>query len=140
MLLGSAWSEYKDKGTVCEIPLPVGMQESEAFTLPLWTPSTKAEIGEHDENIHPSRVQDLIGEKHAKEMARISIELYTKARDYALERGIIIADTKFEFGVDEKDNLYLIDEVLTPGIDHILLTANAVSESAKATNPSDPLH
>ncbi|KAF9993492.1 Bifunctional purine biosynthetic protein ade1, partial [Modicella reniformis] len=90
-ITGSAWSEYKKKGTVCDIPLPVGMQESQAFAEPLWTPSTKAEIGDHDENIHPS-----------------------KARDYALERGIIIADTKFEFGVDEHDNLYLIDEVLTP--------------------------
>jgi len=116
MLLGSAWSEYKQKGTVCDIPLPTGLLESQAFTEPLWTPSTKAEIGDHDENIHPSKVQAIIGEKHAKEMARISVELYTKARDYALQRGIIIADTKFEFGVDEDDNLYLIDEVLTPGI------------------------
>lgn len=113
--LGSAWSEYKKKGTVCDIALPAGMQESEAFPEPLWTPSTKAEIGDHDENIHPSKAAGIIGEKHASEMAKISVELYTKARDYALEHGIIIADTKFEFGVDENDNLYLIDEVLTPG-------------------------
>lgn len=91
------------------------MQESEAFPEPLWTPSTKAEIGDHDENIHPSKAAGIIGEKHASEMAKISVELYTKARDYAQEHGIIIADTKFEFGVDENDNLYLIDEVLTPG-------------------------
>ncbi|KAF9366665.1 Bifunctional purine biosynthetic protein ade1 [Mortierella sp. NVP85] len=113
-ITGSAWSEYKQKGTVCDIPLPTGLLESQAFTEPLWTPSTKADIGDHDENIHPSKVQEIIGEKHAKEMARISVELYTRARDYALQRGIIIADTKFEFGVDEDDNLYLIDEVLTP--------------------------
>lgn len=113
--VGSAWSEYKKKGTVCDIQLPEGMQESQAFPEPLWTPSTKAEIGDHDENIHPSKAAGIIGEKHAAEMARISVELYTKARDYALERGIIIADTKFEFGVDENDTLYLIDEVLTPG-------------------------
>ncbi|KAG0244001.1 phosphoribosylaminoimidazole-succinocarboxamide synthase [Mortierella sp. GBAus27b] len=113
-ITGSAWGEYKKKGTVCDIPLPAGLQESQAFETPLWTPSTKAEIGDHDENIHPSKAGAIVGEKHAKDMARISIELYTKARDYALERGIIIADTKFEFGVDENDNLYLIDEVLTP--------------------------
>ncbi|KAF9960781.1 Bifunctional purine biosynthetic protein ade1 [Mortierella alpina] len=111
---GSAWKEYKKKGTVCDIALPEGMQQSQAFPEPLWTPSTKAEIGDHDENIHPSKAAGIIGEKHAADMARISIELYSKARDYALERGIIIADTKFEFGVDENDTLYLIDEVLTP--------------------------
>ncbi|KAG0298257.1 Bifunctional purine biosynthetic protein ade1 [Linnemannia gamsii] len=113
-ITGSAWSEYKKKGTVCDIALPAGMQESEAFPEPLWTPSTKAEIGDHDENIHPSKAAGIIGERHAAEMAKVSIELYTKARDYASEHGIIIADTKFEFGVDENDNLYLIDEVLTP--------------------------
>ncbi|GJJ71259.1 phosphoribosylaminoimidazole-succinocarboxamide synthase [Entomortierella parvispora] len=113
-ITGSAWSEYKKKGTVCDIQLPAGMQQSQAFPEPLWTPSTKAEIGDHDENIHPSKAAGIIGEKHAADMARISVELYTKARDYALERGIIIADTKFEFGVDENDTLYLIDEVLTP--------------------------
>ncbi|KAF9918338.1 Bifunctional purine biosynthetic protein ade1 [Lobosporangium transversale] len=113
-ITGSAWKEYKEKGTVCDIALPEDMQESQAFPKPLWTPSTKAEIGDHDENIHPSKAAAIIGEKHAAEMARVSVELYTKARDYALEHGIIIADTKFEFGVDENDNLYLIDEVLTP--------------------------
>ncbi|KAG0320716.1 Bifunctional purine biosynthetic protein ade1 [Dissophora globulifera] len=113
-ITGSAWSEYKKKGTVCDIQLPEGMQESQPFPEPLWTPSTKAEIGDHDENIHPNKVPAIIGEKHAAEMARVSVELYTKARNYAAEHGIIIADTKFEFGVDEHDNLYLIDEVLTP--------------------------
>ncbi|KAG0251448.1 Bifunctional purine biosynthetic protein ade1 [Mortierella polycephala] len=113
-ITGSAWKEYQQKGTVCDISLPAGMKESEAFPEPLWTPSTKAEIGDHDENIHPSKAAAILGEKHAAEMARVSLELYTKARDFALERGIIIADTKFEFGVDENDTLYLIDEVLTP--------------------------
>lgn len=120
LTIGSAWSEYKKKGTVCDIALPTGMQESEAFPEPLWTPSTKAEIGDHDENIHPSKAAVIIGEKHAAEMEKISIELYTKARDYAKEHGIIIADTKFEFGVDENDTLYLIDEVLTPGNDILI--------------------
>ncbi|KAF9165062.1 Bifunctional purine biosynthetic protein ade1 [Actinomortierella ambigua] len=113
-ITGSAWKEYKSKGSVCDIALPAGMQESEAFATPLWTPSTKAEIGDHDENIHPSKVPAIIGAKLAAQMEKMSLEIYTKARDYARERGIIIADTKFEFGVDEDDNLYLIDEVLTP--------------------------
>jgi phosphoribosylaminoimidazole-succinocarboxamide synthase len=120
LTIGSAWAEYRKNGTVCDIALPTGMQESEAFPAPLWTPSTKAEIGDHDENIHPSKAAAIIGEKHAAEMEKISIELYTKARDYAKEHGIIIADTKFEFGVDENDTLYLIDEVLTPGNDMLI--------------------
>ncbi|KXS20880.1 SAICAR synthetase [Gonapodya prolifera JEL478] len=111
---GSGWAEYKKKGTICDISLPTGLVESSKLPEPLFTPSTKAEIGEHDENIHPSKVPQIVGEKTATEMAQSAVQLYVKARDYAMERGIIIADTKFEFGVDANGQLILADEVLTP--------------------------
>ncbi|KND02185.1 phosphoribosylaminoimidazolesuccinocarboxamide synthase [Spizellomyces punctatus DAOM BR117] len=111
---GSAWSEYKKKGTICDIPLPAGLRESEEFEEPIFTPSTKAEIGDHDENIHPDKLPGIIGERYAKEVAEVAVKIYTKARDYARTKGIIIADTKFEFGVDENGTLVLADEVLTP--------------------------
>ena len=113
-ITGSAWKEYRTSGTVHGIPMPEGLQESQAFPQPIFTPSTKADQGDHDENIHPDAVAGIIGEKHAERMASLALELYKTARDYAAERGIIIADTKFEFGVDEKDEMVLIDEVLTP--------------------------
>lgn len=114
-LAGSGWKEYQRNGTVCGIPLPAGLRESDRLPEPLFTPSTKAAIGAHDENIHPDRVADLVGGKAlADQMADKSVELYRRASEYALERGIIIADTKFEFGVDEEGRLHLIDEVLTP--------------------------
>lgn len=113
-ITGSAWKEYRKSGTVHGIAMPAGLQESQAFPEPIFTPSTKAEQGDHDENIHPSAVAGIIGEKHAKRMESLALELYRTARDYAAERGIIIADTKFEFGVDENDEVVLIDEVLTP--------------------------
>ncbi|BFZ54033.1 Bifunctional purine biosynthetic protein ade1 [Savitreella phatthalungensis] len=111
---GSAWKEYRSRGTVHGIQMPTGMQESQAFPKPIFTPSTKAEQGDHDENIHPDAVAGIIGSKHAERMAELAISLYTAARDWAASRGIIIADTKFEFGVDENDELVLVDEVLTP--------------------------
>lgn len=113
-ITGSAWAEYKKEGTVHGIKVPEGMKESQMFEKPLFTPSTKAKQGEHDENIHPDRVSELVGEKYAKRIEELAIELYTAARDYAAERGIIIADTKFEFGLNEKDEVVLVDEVLTP--------------------------
>lgn len=110
---GSFWSAYQKDTTVCGFPLPEGMQESDRFPETLFTPSTKAEIGDHDENISIDRLKEIIGEGRAEEIARISVGLYQKAADYAREKGIIIADTKFELG--EKDGrLILIDEVLTP--------------------------
>ena len=110
---GSFWSAYQKDTTVCGFPLPEGMQESDRFPETLFTPSTKAEIGDHDENISIDRLKEIIGEGRAEEIARISVGLYRKAADYAREKGIIIADTKFELG--EKDGrLILIDEVLTP--------------------------
>jgi len=113
-ITGSAWKEYQKKGTVHGIKVPEGMKESEMFKKPLYTPSTKAEQGEHDENIHPDKVIEIIGEKHARRIEQLALELYMKAKDYAATRGIIIADTKFEFGCDENDEVVLVDEVLTP--------------------------
>lgn len=115
-LSGSAWKEYKSSGTVNGIQLPPGLQESDKLQEPLFTPSTKAELGKHDENIHPSLVANIVGgQELADEIARVSVQLYREASEYASERGIIIADTKFEFGIDDSDGqLYLIDEALTP--------------------------
>ena len=110
---GSFWSAYKKDTTVCGFQLPEGMRESDRFPEILFTPSTKADIGDHDENISIERLQEIVGKERADEIASISISLYQKAADYAREKGIIIADTKFELG--EKDGrLILIDEVLTP--------------------------
>ncbi|KAI8149064.1 phosphoribosylaminoimidazole-succinocarboxamide synthase [Fennellomyces sp. T-0311] len=114
-ITGSGWAEYKKKGTVCDIELPKGLVESQKLPTVLFTPSTKAEIGDHDENIHPSKVAEIVGSQElADQMAKTAIELYTKASEYAAKKGIIIADTKFEFGLDENNNLTLVDEVLTP--------------------------
>jgi phosphoribosylaminoimidazole-succinocarboxamide synthase len=113
-LVGSGWKEYKTKGTVCEIPLPAGLQEASKLPQPLFTPSSKAAVGEHDENISIAQVEALIGKDLAAKVAAASIALYSKAAEYALTKGIIIADTKFEFGLDEHGVLHVMDEVLTP--------------------------
>ncbi|KAL4799410.1 hypothetical protein BDV19DRAFT_259011 [Aspergillus venezuelensis] len=115
-ITGSAWNEYKKSGTVHGLAVPAGLQESEAFPNgPIYTPSTKAEQGEHDENIHPDKAKEIIGEKYADKVAELAVTLYKTAHAYALTRGVIIADTKFEFGVDEETgDVVLADEVLTP--------------------------
>jgi phosphoribosylaminoimidazole-succinocarboxamide synthase len=113
-LVGSGWKEYKAKGTVCEIPLPAGLQEASKLPQPLFTPSSKAAVGEHDENISIAQVEALIGKDMAAQVAKVAIALYSQAAEYALTRGIIIADTKFEFGLDEHGVLHVMDEVLTP--------------------------
>jgi len=113
-LVGSGWKEYKAKGTVCDIPLPAGLQEASKLPAPLFTPSSKAAVGEHDENISLVQCAALIGEEMAAQVAKAAIALYTQAAEYALTRGIIIADTKFEFGLDENGVLHVMDEVLTP--------------------------
>ncbi|KAK1585329.1 saicar synthetase [Colletotrichum navitas] len=115
-ITGSAWSEYKAKGTVHGIRVPEGMQQSQAFETPLYTPSTKAEQGEHDENIHPDEAARIVGDAAlARRVEELALALYSAARDYARERGIILADTKFEFGVDpDTGDVVLVDEVLTP--------------------------
>ena len=112
-LSGSFWSAYKKNTTVCGFALPAGMRESDKFPQPLFTPSTKAEQGLHDENISVERMRELVGAELADAMAEVSVRLYQKAADYARTKGIIIADTKFELGM-EGDTLLLVDEVLTP--------------------------
>jgi len=112
-LSGSGWKEYKAEGTVCGIELPKGLKESAKLPRTIFTPSTKAEIGEHDENITFEKTEGLIGKDLARRVRDISIRIYEESAAYALERGIIIADTKFEFGLMGGD-LILIDEVLTP--------------------------
>ena len=113
-LVGSGWKEYQAKGTVCGIALPANLQEASQLPQPLFTPSSKAEIGDHDENISLEKCATLLGKELAEKVAKVSVQLYTEAAQYALTRGIVIADTKFEFGVDDAGTLYLIDEILTP--------------------------
>ena len=113
-LEGSGWKEYQESGKVCGIALPPGLKRASKLPQPIFTPATKAEAGHHDENIAFERVVEMVGEARAKEVRDASIALYRAAADYALARGIIIADTKFEFGVDGSGKLHLIDEALTP--------------------------
>ena len=113
-LIGSGWRDYLDTGQVCGIDLPEGMQQADKLPQTLFTPASKAPSGDHDENISFDAVIDLIGEKLAKRVRDVSIEIYERAAAYALERGIIIADTKFEFGLDDEGRLHIIDEALTP--------------------------
>ena len=112
-LSGSFWKAYQNDTNVCGFALPPGMIESDKFDKPLFTPSTKADLGEHDENISIAKMEELVGKKEAAKIIDVSMKLYQKAADYALSRGIIIADTKFELGWYEGE-LILIDEVLTP--------------------------
>lgn len=111
---GSGWKEYQKSGTVSGIPMPKGLLESSRLEQPIFTPSTKAEIGEHDENITFDKMKDMIGSELAERVRDISIRVYQRAAGIALAKGVIIADTKFEFGMDEDGNLILIDEALTP--------------------------
>jgi phosphoribosylaminoimidazole-succinocarboxamide synthase len=113
-LEGSGWREYQAGGKVCGIPLPPGLERASKLPEPIFTPATKAEAGHHDENITFERMAQIIGEARARAVRDTAIRLYKAAADYALERGIIIADTKFEFGVDAAGRLHLIDEALTP--------------------------
>jgi phosphoribosylaminoimidazole-succinocarboxamide synthase len=113
-LVGSGWKEYQEKGTVCDIFLPEGLQLAQKLPEPLFTPSSKAAVGEHDENISISQVEALVGKEVASKVAKVAIQLYVQAAEYALTRGIIIADTKFEFGLDDQGVLHVMDEVLTP--------------------------
>jgi len=113
-LVGSGWKDYQKTGAVCGIKLPAGLREAQKLPQPLFTPSTKAAAGEHDENISFAQAIELLGETRANEVRDATLALYTEAADYAAGKGIIIADTKFEFGVDEAGKLYLIDEALTP--------------------------
>ena len=114
-ITGSAWTSYQKTGLVNGKTVSQGMRESQEFPEPIYTPSTKAELGQHDENISIEEAAQIIGYKYAKRIEELSLQLYVAARDYAKEQGIIIADTKFEFGLDEEtDEVVLLDEVLTP--------------------------
>ena len=112
-LAGSGWKDYQETGKVCGITLPEGLENAQKLPEPIFTPAAKAELGEHDENISFEQVIALIGEKLAKQIRDVSIRLYKTASDYAAIRGIIIADTKFEFGLDANGELVLMDEILT---------------------------
>ena len=113
-LIGSGWKDYQQTGAVCGIDLPAGLQQAEKLPEVLFTPSTKAAAGDHDENVDFETIVKLIGEDRASQIKNASLEIYEFASRFALERGIIIADTKFEFGLDADGKLYLMDEVLTP--------------------------
>ena len=113
-LIGSGWKDYKATGGVCGIPLPTGLPMAARLPEPIFTPATKAEIGQHDENISFADMERLVGAALAQKVRTLAIEIYTRGAEYARSRGIIIADTKFEFGLDAAARLYLIDEVLTP--------------------------
>lgn len=120
-ITGSGWASYKETGKVCGIELPEGLQESQQLPEPIYTPSTKAEIGDHDENIsfeqsivHLEKYFPGHGEEYATKIKDCTIALYKKCAEYALSKGIIIADTKFEFGLDENGNIVIGDEMLTP--------------------------
>ncbi len=113
-IIGSGWKDYQTTGTVCGIELPKNLQLADKLPKTIYTPSTKAAVGAHDENINYSQSKKLLGDDIAQQVCDVSLQLYKEAADYALERGIIIADTKFEFGLDNDNKLTLIDEVLTP--------------------------
>lgn len=113
-LIGSGWKDYQDTGGVCGIKLPKGLRLADKLPEAIYTPSTKADVGEHDQNIDFDSTVKLLGQALADQVRDISLKLYREAASYALERGIIIADTKFEFGLDEDSTLVLIDEALTP--------------------------
>ncbi len=113
-LAGSGWKEYQDSGAVCGIKLPDGLTQCAKLDTPIFTPATKAELGDHDENVSFEKAAEVIGTKIAEKLREISLALYGAGRDYAAERGAIIADTKFEFGIDDSGRIILIDEVLTP--------------------------
>jgi phosphoribosylaminoimidazole-succinocarboxamide synthase len=113
-LAGSGWKEYQHNGQVCGVPLPAGLHNASRLPAPIFTPATKAEMGEHDENISFERMAQIIGADLAAKVRDTAVRLYTEAAAFALTKGIIIADTKFEFGLDEQGTLTLMDEILTP--------------------------
>ncbi|MFV9474614.1 phosphoribosylaminoimidazolesuccinocarboxamide synthase [Advenella sp. RU8] len=113
-LIGSGWKDYQATGTVCGVKLPAGLKLASKLPEPMFTPAAKAEFGSHDENVDFAHVVKEVGQEMAEKIRDITLKLYTEAARFAAEKGIIIADTKFEFGLDENNQLYLMDEVLTP--------------------------
>jgi len=113
-LIGSGWKDYQQTGAVCGIPLPAGLKEAQKLPETIFTPSTKAPLGQHDENISYAEAEKIVGADIARQVRDAAINLYTQAAEFAATKGIIIADTKFEFGLDDKGTVHLIDEILTP--------------------------
>lgn len=113
-VIGSGWKEYQNTGSICGIKLRPNLKQAQQLDSPIFTPSTKAAVGDHDENVSFEKIIDLVGKETAESVRDLSIEIYKEAAEYALQRGIIIADTKFEFGLDENEEIVLIDEALTP--------------------------
>lgn len=113
-VIGSGWKEYQNTGAICGVSLPPNLKQAQQLESPIFTPSTKAAVGDHDENVSFEIIIDLVGKEIAESVRDLSIEIYKEAAEYALQRGIIIADTKFEFGLDKNDEIVLIDEALTP--------------------------
>jgi phosphoribosylaminoimidazole-succinocarboxamide synthase len=113
-VVGSGWKDYQATGAICGIKLPPGLAQAERLPEPIFTPATKAPAGQHDENISYEEAADIIGADYARQVRDVSLRLYKEAANYAATRGIIIADTKLEFGVDAAGKLHLIDEILTP--------------------------
>jgi len=134
-LAGSGWAEYQANQTVCGVALPAGLKNAQKLPKPIFTPAAKAEVGEHDENITFERVIESIGEPLAVQMREISIELFETASRIAATKGIIIADTKFEFGLDEHGTLTLMDEVLTPDSSRFWPTAGYDAAFMTGKNP-----
>jgi phosphoribosylaminoimidazole-succinocarboxamide synthase len=113
-IIGSGWKDYQRTGAISGIALPAGLQQAQQLPEPIFTPSTKAAVGDHDENISFAQAVDLVGQERAGQVRDATLALYAFARDYAAQRGILLADTKFEFGTDADGKLYVMDEVLTP--------------------------
>jgi phosphoribosylaminoimidazole-succinocarboxamide synthase len=135
-LVGSGWKDYRSTGTVCGHPLPDGMQIGDRLETPLFTPTTKAEIGAHDENIPFDRVVELVGRDVATELKERSLEIYREAAAYALQRGLVLVDTKFEFGRRGDGTIVLADEVLTPDSSRYWDAAEAEATAPGETPPS----
>jgi phosphoribosylaminoimidazole-succinocarboxamide synthase len=130
-LAGSGWKEYQQSGAVCGVLLPPGLKNASKLPAPIFTPATKAELGDHDENIDFARAADIVGAELAAKVRDIAVRLYREAAAFALTRGIVIADTKFEFGLDDAGTLTLMDEVLTPDSSRFWPAASY----AEGTNP-----
>lgn len=113
-IIGSGWKDYQATGSVCGVQLPAGLKQASKLPSPIFTPAAKAEVGAHDENVSFEHVVNVVGKELAEQIRDVTLRLYTEASEYAATKGIIIADTKFEFGLDEQGQLHLMDEVLTP--------------------------
>jgi phosphoribosylaminoimidazole-succinocarboxamide synthase len=138
-LAGSGWKEYQQSGAVCGVMLPPGLRNAAKLPAPIFTPATKAEMGDHDENIDFARASDIVGADLATKMRAIAIRLYSEAAAFALGRGIVIADTKFEFGLDDAGTLTLMDELLTPDSSRFWPAASVVAGQTPPSLDKQPV-